>query len=247
MDQLYSWLHYIFKDISDNTSHAQIRVTMKKLWHQQVGEEKQVVEQKLFHDISRFCRDKASNKAIKLFCDKPRLCHNKARRQFFFFLSQQSFSIETVFLSRQIFSVATKFFYRDKVFFVATKFFCCNKVFMSRQSFLYVATLTLGLTKMPRKLTVFKPISPKDYKYSFFFRFLGPRGGGRTSLMGFLSLNCPFFSCRFSFSVDLRVVLEQIFICIKEISVLYIKDSDFITVQTKIQTKIWIFLSLLVS
>ena len=47
--------------------------------------------------------------------------------------------------------------------------------------------------------------------------------------------------------IDLIVVLEQIFISIGEISVLYIRDSDFITVQTKIETKIWIFLSFLVS
>ena len=68
--------------------------------------------------------------------------------------------------------------------------------------------------------------------------------------MGFLSLNCPFFFlfCYiFLLLVDFRVVLELIFIYIQEISVLYIKDSDFITVQTKIETKIWIFLSLFVS
>ena len=50
--------------------------------------------------------------------------------------------------------------------------------------------------------------------------------------MVFISLNYPFF-----------LVLLRI----EEISVLYIRYSDFITVQTKIETKIWIFLSLLVS
>ena len=60
--------------------------------------------------------------------------------------------------------------------------------------------------------------------------------------MGFLSLNCPFFLvCRFRFLIDLRVVLEQIFIYIEEISVLYNRDLDFITVKTKIKAKIWIF------
>ena len=49
------------------------------------------------------------------------------------------------------------------------------------------------------------------------------------SLMGFLSLNCPFssFCCRFLFLIDLRVVLEQIFISIEEISVLY-SDIQFL-------------------
>ena len=42
------------------------------------------------------------------------------------------------------------------------------------------------------------------------------------------------------------MVLEHIFISIKEILVLYNRDSDFIIVQTKIETKIWI-LSLSVS
>ena len=37
------------------------------------------------------------------------------------------------------------------------------------------------------------------------------------------------------------MVLEQIFISIEEILVLYNRDSDFLTVQTKIEAKIWIF------
>ena len=67
--------------------------------------------------------------------------------------------------------------------------------------------------------------------------------------MGFLSLNCPFFLVlqQILFLIDFRVVLEQIFISIDEISVLYNRDSNFITVQKNIETKIWIFLSLLVS
>ena len=51
------------------------------------------------------------------------------------------------------------------------------------------------------------------------------------------------FCYRFLFLIDLRVVLEQIFISIEEISVLYNRDSDFITVQTRIEAKIWIFFS----
>ena len=61
--------------------------------------------------------------------------------------------------------------------------------------------------------------------------------------MGFLYVNCPFFLVllHILILIDLRVVLEQIFISIEDISVLYNRDSDFITVQTKIETKIWIF------
>ena len=58
--------------------------------------------------------------------------------------------------------------------------------------------------------------------------------------MGFLSLKCPFFKycCRFLFLVDPIVVLEHIFICIEEILLMYIRDSDFITIHTNIETKI---------
>ena len=59
MDQIYSWLHSTFEDISNDTSHAKIRVKMKKLWLQQVGEEKQATEYKLCYDIYRLCCDKA--------------------------------------------------------------------------------------------------------------------------------------------------------------------------------------------
>ena len=35
-----SWLHYTFKDLSNEYSHAQIRVKIKELWPRQVGEKK---------------------------------------------------------------------------------------------------------------------------------------------------------------------------------------------------------------
>ena len=88
MAQIKSWLHYKFKYLSNDTSHAQFRVKMKKLWPQEVEEEKQAVEQKL-------CRDKANNKGRnfvatnldyvttkledKLCCDKSKdkLCCSK--------------------------------------------------------------------------------------------------------------------------------------------------------------------------
>ena len=65
--------------------------------------------------------------------------------------------------------------------------------------------------------------------------------------MGFLSLDCPFvqFFCRFLFVLDLRAVLEQIFVSIEKISVLYNRDSDFTKVQTRIEAKNLDFLSLM--
>ena len=62
MDEIYSFFHSTFKELSNDTSHAQIRVKMKKLWPQQVGEEKQVAEQKLCHDISKLCCNRARRK-----------------------------------------------------------------------------------------------------------------------------------------------------------------------------------------
>ena len=50
MVQIPSWLHSTFKYLSNEYSHAQIRVKMKKLWPRQVEEEKQIVVQKLSHD-----------------------------------------------------------------------------------------------------------------------------------------------------------------------------------------------------
>ena len=46
MVQISSWIHSTFKDLSNEYSHAQIRVKMKKLWPRQVGEEKQVAVRK---------------------------------------------------------------------------------------------------------------------------------------------------------------------------------------------------------
>ena len=50
MVQIPSGLHSTFKELSNEYSHAQIRVKMKKLWPRQVGEEKQVAVHKLSHD-----------------------------------------------------------------------------------------------------------------------------------------------------------------------------------------------------
>ena len=46
MVQIPSWLHSTFKELSNEYSHAQIRVKTKKLWPRQVGEEKQFAVRK---------------------------------------------------------------------------------------------------------------------------------------------------------------------------------------------------------
>ena len=53
MVQIPPWLHSTFKDLSNEYSHAQIRVKMKKLWPRQVGKEKQVA-------VRKVCRDQES-------------------------------------------------------------------------------------------------------------------------------------------------------------------------------------------
>ena len=63
-----------------------------------------------------------------------------------------------------------------------------------------------------------------------FFRFLGQQEGERTPLIGFLSLNCQFFLVLLHILIFNIVVLEHIFISSEEISVLYNRDSNFITV-----------------
>ena len=50
MVQIPSWLHSTFKELSNEYSHAQIRVKTKKLWPRQVREEKLVAVQKISRD-----------------------------------------------------------------------------------------------------------------------------------------------------------------------------------------------------
>ena len=59
MVPILSCLHSTFKDLSNEYSHAQIRVKMKKLWPRQVGEEKQVAVRKVCRD-KEVCRDQES-------------------------------------------------------------------------------------------------------------------------------------------------------------------------------------------
>ena len=76
MVKIYPWLHSTFKDLSNDISHSQIRVQMKKLCHQQVREENK--------SLSRFCRDRVSKKLCR---DKPRFCHDRVSNKT---LSQQT-------------------------------------------------------------------------------------------------------------------------------------------------------------
>ena len=50
MVQIPSWLHSILKELSNEYSHAHIRVKTKKLWPRQVREEKPVAVQKISRD-----------------------------------------------------------------------------------------------------------------------------------------------------------------------------------------------------
>ena len=60
MVQIPSWLHSTFKDISNEYSHAQIRVKTKKLWLRQVKEEKPVAVQKMMSRPELMSRDVAT-------------------------------------------------------------------------------------------------------------------------------------------------------------------------------------------
>ena len=57
MVQIPSCLNFTFKELSNEYSHAQIRVKMKKLWPRQVREEKLVAVQKISRD-RKCCRDR---------------------------------------------------------------------------------------------------------------------------------------------------------------------------------------------
>ena len=64
------WMNFTFKELSNEYSHAQIRVKMKKLWSRQVGEEKQAAVRKyvatgiVSRPVSRqeVCRDQCRDK-----------------------------------------------------------------------------------------------------------------------------------------------------------------------------------------
>ena len=90
---------------------------MKKLWPQQIGEEKQAVEHKLRRDIFRLCHDKANNKDRNFVMTNPdyvatkledKLCREKAKDK-----------TKTNFIATNFYFAATKFLCRDKVFFMS--------------------------------------------------------------------------------------------------------------------------------
>ena len=125
MAQQYLRLNSTLKNLSNDTSHAQICVKMKKLWPRQVGEEKQAANHRL-------CRDKAKNFVMtnpdyvepKL---EDKLCRNKV-----FYVAtkpKKNFVATKNFLSQQ------QFLCRNKVFLLQQRFFCCNKDFLLQQSF----------------------------------------------------------------------------------------------------------------
>ena len=81
MVQITSWMHSTFKDLSNEYSHAQIRVKMKKLWPRQVGEEKQVAVRKVCRD-QEVCRDQCSDQAVcRDQCHDQASCRDQCRYQ----------------------------------------------------------------------------------------------------------------------------------------------------------------------
>ena len=83
MVQIPSWLHSTFKYLSNEYSHAQIRVKMKKLWPRQVGVEKQVAVRK--HVATRkVCRDKkyvATGSKLSRPVSRQAICRDQCRDQ----------------------------------------------------------------------------------------------------------------------------------------------------------------------
>ena len=73
MVQIPLCLHSTFKELSNEYSHAQIRVKMKKLWPRQVEEEKQVAVQKLSRDQEIVSRPK-NLIAAKKTVSRPTCC-----------------------------------------------------------------------------------------------------------------------------------------------------------------------------
>ena len=81
MVQNPSWLHSTFKDLSNEYSHAQIRVKMKKLWPRQFGKEKQVAVRKVCRDqevCREVCRDQEGCRDV---CGDQEVCRDVCRDQ----------------------------------------------------------------------------------------------------------------------------------------------------------------------
>ena len=76
MVQIFSWLHSTFKELSNEYSHAQIRVKMNKLWPQQVTEEKLAAVQKMCCD-RKWCRDKEMVSRQEIVSRPENLCRDQ--------------------------------------------------------------------------------------------------------------------------------------------------------------------------
>ena len=111
------WLNSTFKELSNEYSHAQIRVKMKKLWPRQIGKEKQAIVRKyvatgiVSRPVSRQaacqdqCRDKQYVATRKLCRDKkvlsrPETLRNlkTCRKLIFFYLISSPFHPRTIYI-----------------------------------------------------------------------------------------------------------------------------------------------------
>ena len=110
------------------------------------------------------------------------------------------FSVTTKKLCREIFFFRIEQTLSNRENSIATKFsVAIEKLCRNKENF--VTTKMLEKSEKPKNCSVglfSGPFHPRTINTNF-FRFLGQREGGRTPLMGFLSLNCPFFQffCKF--------------------------------------------------
>ena len=81
MVQIPSWLHSKFKELSNEYSHGQIRVKMKKLWPRQVREEKQLLSRKCVATGNGVVTGKGvaigNGVATKKWCLDRKLCRDQ--------------------------------------------------------------------------------------------------------------------------------------------------------------------------
>ena len=82
MVQIPSCMHSTFKELSNEYSHAQIRVKTKKLWSRQVGEEKQLLSGKYVATRKAVATSVATNVATRKLCrDQKALSRPKTRQK----------------------------------------------------------------------------------------------------------------------------------------------------------------------
>ena len=76
MVKIPSWLHSTFKELSNEYSHAQIRVKTKKLWPRQVGEKKTDCCQE---SMSRQGKYVATSSMSRPMSRQAAVCHDQCR------------------------------------------------------------------------------------------------------------------------------------------------------------------------